>query len=282
MATELIADSGSTKTDWAIIFRGKIQQKIATSGINPFFQSKEDIIQILNNELLTNLEKPYPTKLNYYGAGCTFPAKIELLSRAFSEVLGQDIKLSLHSDLVAVAHALCGEEEGIPCILGTGSNSCYWNGKEIVNNVPPLGFILGDEGSGAVLGKQLIANILKGQLSDKIISDFFYTQRVTYEELLESVYKKPFPNRFLARFTYFIKEHIENHEIRQIVVNSFQDFFNRNIKHYPQHLKVHFVGSVAVVFEDILREVGKRLGYEIGNITKAPLEKLAEYHINKQ
>lgn len=282
MTTILIADSGSTKTDWAVINQGKTVQKITTSGINPFFQTTEDVIEILNKELLKELKEPYPKSLYYYGAGCTFPAKIELLSEAFRHILGADTKLSLHSDLVAVAHALCGEKEGIPCILGTGSNSCYWNGKKIIKNTPPLGFILGDEGSGAVLGKLLIANILKGQLSERITTEFFNSQNITYEELLEAVYKKPFPNRFLARFTYFIKEHIEDSEIRQIVVDSFQDFFKRNIAHYPKHLKVHFVGSVALVFEDILREIGRKLGYEIGSIVKTPLEKLTEYHINRQ
>lgn len=275
---KLIADSGSTKTDWILCHNSKRVHSVQTQGINPFYQTSEEIREILQKELLPNLENYVPDELFFYGAGCSFPEKQELLRTAFTKVWAHNLQIELNSDLVAAARALFGNSEGIACIIGTGSNSCHWDGEKIVKNVPPLGYILGDEGSGAVLGKLLVADLLKNQLSPELSAKFYTKYDTTYEELMATVYKRPFPNRNLAKFTYFLHENIEDKAIHSLVKSSFQAFASRNLAQYPKELPVSFVGSIAVAFEDILSEVLAENGYQKGEILKAPIEKLEQFH----
>lgn len=275
---KLIADSGSTKTDWLFTTESKRVHKIRTQGINPFYQNSAEITHILETELIPQLENQKPEQLFFYGAGCSFPEKQKVLSAAFENLWGKDVAVALHSDLVAAARALCGNKEGIACILGTGSNSCHWNGQEVVKNVPPLGYILGDEGSGAVLGKLLIADLLKNQLPEHLARAFYEKYDTCYEQLMAQVYKRPFPNRSLATYTYFLHETMEDEHILGILKRSFTAFAQRNLSQYPQQLPVHFLGSVAVAFQEVLKAVLSQEGYTVGLVLQSPIEALRRYH----
>ena len=203
----LIADSGSTKTDWCIVFNGTSVKRMGTKGINPFFQSEEEIQQELTHSLLPQLPEGAINSVFFYGAGCT-PEKAPVLRRAIADSLPVIGNIKAYSDMLAAARGLCGHEAGIACILGTGSNSCFYNGEEIVNNISPLGFILGDEGSGAVLGKLLVGDVLKNQLPPAIKEAFLKQFGLTAPEIIDRVYRQPFPNRFLASLSPFLAQHL--------------------------------------------------------------------------
>lgn len=252
---------------------------IQTSGTNPFFQTEEEIEQEITGHLLPQLRDGSADALYFYGAGCAFPEKIMLIERILRRHIRISDEVRVWSDIAAAARALCGRSEGIACIMGTGSNSCLYDGREIISNVSPLGFILGDEGSGAVLGKLLIGNLLKGQMSGNIKKAFFEETGLTPQHIIESVYKRPFPNRFLASFSPFILRHIENEEIKSMVTESFRSFFRRNVAQYDRSdLPVHFVGSVAYYYESLLREAAEKEGFQVGKILKSPMEGLISYH----
>ncbi len=273
----IIADSGSTKTDWCIASQGKVLNRITTEGTNPFFQTNEEIAKVVETQLLPHLTGDETTHLYFYGAGCAFPEQIEQVRHTLSPYFNCPIEVG--SDLLAAARALCGDQPGIACILGTGSNSCYYDGQEIVDNVSPLGYVLGDEGSGAVLGKLLVGDCLKGQLTPELRKAFFQRFQLTPQEILNRVYKQPFPNRFLASLSPFLLEHIDAPCIRQLVLNSFKSFFQRNVNTY-QHpeLPVHFVGSIAYYYQPLLTEAATQAGFIVGNISKSPMEGLVAFH----
>ncbi len=275
---KLIADGGSTKTDWIITEKGKRVHKMQTEGINPFYQTSLEIATILRTQLLSKTGHFSPKEIYFYGAGCSFPSKQKVMKEAFLKVFNNDVKIKLESDLVAAARALFGNKKGIACILGTGSNSCHWDGHRIVKNVPPLGYILGDEGSGAVLGKLFIADLLKNQVPETLSKRFFEQYKTCYETLMQEVYQQAFPNRNLAKHTYFLYENKHNDHIAKLVKTSFKSFVSRNLKQYPKHLPVSFVGSVAVAFESLLREVLEEEGYQVETILQSPIEALAAYH----
>lgn len=275
---KLIADSGSTKTDWFIETDDKRLHFFTTKGVNPFYQTYSQIAKMLQDELLPELINSTTKEIYFYGAGCSFPDKKEIVKKAFQATLKHKTKIELNSDLVGAARALCGNEEGIACILGTGSNSCHWNGKEIVKNVSPLGYILGDEGSGAVLGKLFIADLLKNQLPTSLSQQFFDEHNTTYETIMNEVYKQPFPNRSLAKYAYFLHKNKGNATIHQLIKKNFHAFVKRNLVQYPQNLPVNFVGSIAVAFQDILSEVLSENNFKIGKIIQKPIEELVAYH----
>ena len=274
----LIADSGSTKTDWCVILDNTPIKRIGTKGLNPFFQSEEEIQQELTHSLLPQLPEGTIDSVYFYGAGCT-PEKAPTLRRAIADSLPVVGNIKAYSDMLAAARGLCGREAGITCILGTGSNSCFYDGKEIVNHISPLGFILGDEGSGAVLGKLLVGDILKNQLSPAIKEVFLKQFDLTVPEIIDRVYRQPFPNRFLASLSPFIAQHLEEPGIRQLVLGSFIAFLRRNVMQYdyPQY-PAHFIGSVAHCYKEILQEAAQETGIRIGKILQSPMEGLIQYH----
>lgn len=271
----LIADSGSTKTTWCCVNNNSVET-CNTSGINPFFLDTDEIKSLLNKDF--TLGKAQINSIYFYGAGC-LPQKKKVLFDALQHFFGVN-DIHIESDLLGAARSLCQHSEGIACILGTGSNSCYYNGTEIVQNISPLGYVLGDEGSGAVLGKKLVADILKNQVSKEIQQIFFDTYNITAGEVIENVYRKPFPNRFLAQYTKFIAKHIDKPEINELVNNSFNDFFVRNILQYDkvQNLPLHFTGSIAHVFKANLEKIASNHNLKIGRILQAPIDGLVEYH----
>ena len=273
----LIADSGSTKTDWCLADE---TQTIAfkTAGINPFFQTDDEIRKILSREVLERLPVTDITEVFFYGAGCATPIQCQMISGLLRYVIGCD-QVEVNSDLLGAARALCGHESGIACILGTGSNSCYYNGKNIEQHVSPLGFILGDEGSGAVLGKLLVGDILKNQLPATLKEEFLKQFDLTPPEIIDRVYRQPFPNRFLASLSPFIAQHLEEPAIRQLVMNSFIAFFRRNVMQYDyKQYPVHFIGSIAYCYKEILQDAARQTGIQIGKILQSPMEGLIQYH----
>ena len=246
-------------------------------GSIPFNQEAGDISRLLNKEY-TLSEKSFDA-IYFYGAGCINGEKQEIVKTALLQLFKTDY-ISIGSDLLAAARSLCQDRPGIACILGTGSNSCYYNGEEITDNVSPLGFILGDEGSGAVLGKKLISDLLKRQLPTPLIDDFFDTYKTTAAEILENVYKRPFPSRYLARYARFLSKNIGYPEIEEIVTNGFREFVSRNLLQYPKinETPIHFTGSIAFHFEPQLRKVISERHLHLGNIEQAPMEGLISYH----
>ena len=274
----LIADSGSTNTHWCLVQGGKVVNEIVTDGINPFYQTDMEIIALLDDQLIPKLENFDIDSIYFYGAGCSYPEKKILVSRALVRFFGNSM-IEIQSDLLGAARSLFQHEKGIACILGTGSNSCYYNGKEIEQNVSPLGFILGDEGSGAVLGKLFIADCLKNQLPLELKEKFLTSYELTPEMILENVYKKPFPNRFLAQFTPFLLENIEEPSIFNIVYDSFDAFLVRNVMQYPlEDILVGCVGSVAYYFRDTLEIVASERRIAISDIVQNPMNGLVKYH----
>ena len=273
----LIADSGSTSTNWVLVEHGKSVQSLFTPGINPFYQTPEEIAGEIAT--LTLNVKPSSVKAIYfYGAGCVAD-KIEMVKHAIAQSFRQS-QIYVESDLVAAARGLLQHKTGIACILGTGSNSCFYDGKDIVSNVSPLGFILGDEGSGAVLGKKFIADCLKNQLPEDLKNKFLTTFGLTANDIINHVYRKPFPNRYLAQFTPFLAENMAEPAIYNLIFDSFTDFFVRNVMQYPnfEEYPVSFVGSIAYYFKDILEVVAFELGITLGEIKQSPLEGLVAFH----
>jgi N-acetylglucosamine kinase-like BadF-type ATPase len=273
----LIADSGSTKTEWCATENGNPVQRILTKGMNPYFQSEEELGNEIQSALVPELVTTTFDAVYFYGAGC-LPEKIPVMQRAIRQQLPVKT-IEVNSDILAAARGLSGRNPGIVCILGTGSNSCYYDGEKVVDNVSPLGFILGDEGSGAVLGKLLVGDLLKNQLPAGLKEKFLAQFDLTPAKIIEQVYRQPFPNRFLAGLSPFLAQNIETPAIRALVLNAFRDFLNRNVKQYDyQHHPVHFVGSIAFYYKDLLAEAVRDCGMQSGNSMQAPMQGLILYH----
>ncbi|MGI6048484.1 MAG: ATPase [Petrimonas sp.] len=278
--TILIADSGATKTDWYLIENNEIAHRFNSKGISPIFQSQEEIAQQIELTVFPILKEEEIDEIYFYGTGC-IPEKIESVKNAIAHSFPVK-NIEVYSDLIAAAHSLCGHQSGIACILGTGSNSCEWNGKEISNQISPLGFILGDEGSGAHLGKLLVGDALKNQLSEGLKEELLQEYALTPADIIEKVYRQPFPSRFLATLAPFLLKHKEDETIRKVIHKSFSDFFERNVMQYNyRENRVNFVGSVAFYFADFLKETAQKKGVQIGKIEKSPMEGLVEYYKEK-
>lgn len=276
----LVADSGSTKTEWKIIKDNIPQESIFSGGINPYFLSENGIYQLLEKELGSHYRKAFK-KVYFYGTGCNSEAKNNVVRNALSRFVVAD-EIFIGTDLLGAARSLCQNDPGIACIMGTGSNSCYYDGKTIVLNVSPLGYILGDEGGGAVIGRKLLSAVLKRQVPQSVIDIFFSTYKITAAEILERVYMKPFPNRFLGQFTRFISDNLHIPELQDIITTSFDEFIVRNILQYPESgiLPVHFTGSIAFYFRSLLEERLKKNYLKPGIITLSPMSDLIKYHIS--
>lgn len=274
----LIADSGSTKTHWCLVDNGEIYKQIYTKGINPFYQSESEIRNEIESFLLPELKNEFVEHICFYGAGCSFANKKAMISNALGHFFNH-IPIEVHSDLLAAARSLFGYSQGIACILGTGSNSCYYDGSQIVENVSPLGFILGDEGSGAVLSKTFVSDCLKNQIPADLRIAFMNEYHLTAEGILENIYKKPFPNRYLAAFTPFLSEHISESSVYDIVYAGFVSFFKRNVMQYDfQTMKTSFIGSVGFYFKDLLLKAAVECGVTVDAVEKSPMPGLIKYH----
>lgn len=273
----LIADSGATKTDWCLIEHGEIIHRFNTKGISPIFQSENEIAEEIKENVFPQLKETMPDAIFFYGTGC-IPEKIENVKNAINTSFPIET-IEVYSDLVAAAHASCGNKAGIACILGTGSNSCQWDGEKIVKQVSPLGFILGDEGSGGSMGKLLVGDMLKNQLSDELKEKFLEQYKLTPAIIIDKVYREPFPSRFLASVTPFLLQNIHDDAIKNIVKRSFSEFFQRNVMQYDyKDHKVNFIGSIAYHYAATLKEVAQEKSITIGQIDQSPMEGLVKYY----
>ena len=275
----LIADSGSTKTAWRIIDQFNHIHQAGTQGFNPYFQDTSTISDNLKKELIPFLPDEQVDKIYFYGAGCSNIEKVKVIEKALLNVF-PIAQVEVEHDLLAAARALCGSKPGIAAILGTGSNSCLYDGKNIVENVASLGYILGDEGSGAHLGKTFIQAYLNKELPAKLSENFYNRYKLTKDEVLEAIYKQPLPNRFLASFAKFIYQNINEPAINEMLVQCFEEFFDKHICKYKNDdsLKLSIVGSVGFYFSNIIRRVAQDKGIEIETILESPIAGLTLYH----
>lgn len=267
----LIADSGSTKTDW--VFDGR---RVHTQGINPFHQDEDTIRGILCEELLPQIPADGVHTIRFYGSGVR-PELEEKIQRLLGEVFPKATDIEAHGDLLGACIALCGHHEGIACILGTGANSCLYDGQCIVMNTPPLGYILGDEGSGAVLGIRFLNALYKNRLPEKIKTAFETHAQMSMAQVIDRVYRQPMPNRWLASLSTFIHEYVSEPAIEQLVVDNFRAFIVRNIVPYLRRdLPVNAVGSIAYYYKDQLEIAVKAESYTLGKVVRSPLDALVE------
>ena len=274
----LIADSGSTKTDWVLVGEnGQVVEQVATAGMNPYHQTDEELVSILKTTPWTTQESGEEMTLYFYGSGCT-PVQIPRLREILVQNLTNVSVCDVYSDLVGAARAVCGHQEGVACILGTGANSCLYDGEQIVQNTPALGYILGDEGSGAVLGRKFLNAMYKGRLPQELKECFEKEYQLTMADVIQRVYREPMANRFLASLSLFIGKHLDVPELRQLVVENFREFLRLNVQPYHRpELPVGFVGSMASHYEKELREAARLEGFVVGAVMKSPMEGLIRY-----
>lgn len=274
----LLADSGATKTDWYFGNNPTEGLTIQTEGINPFHQSPAMIRDIMERQLLPSLNAS-PESCNrifFYGAGCT-PSKSKDVARILQDFF-PDALVAVESDLLGAARSACKDHAGIACILGTGSNSCLYDGQEIIKNISPLGYILGDEGSGAYLGKRFIADCLKGQLPETLRDGLLEEYGLTTADILDKVYRQPQANRFLAGFTPYIYKHKTERQVHCFLTDCFHEFFRRNVLPYQSPLPTSFVGSIAWFFREEIEESAHEMNISTGLFVKSPIEGLKTYH----
>jgi len=278
MTTQLIADSGATKCEWALLQNNR-KKTILTPGISPYFVTADQVVEILNKELLGKLKGVEIEQVHFYGTGLANQDNADMIKAVLKKVF-RGAKASVNTDLLAAARALCGPAKGIACILGTGSNSCFFNGKKITKNSPGIGYILGDEGSGAYLGKKVIQYYLYNTFDEDLRARFDARFETNSVEILENVYRKPLANRYLASFAIFLAENRGHYMIENIIEDGLNDFFFQHLNKYSESWRypIHFIGSVAHGFKDVLQELCKMYELELGRVLKTPMQGLIEFH----
>ena len=277
---KLIADGGSTTVEWCVLDGSKVVAQVSTEGMNAMMLGEKEMAEIIGRELMPHLQGLEIGEVQYYGAGCLFDSICNNVRNAIGANIPSAKKVTVDTDLLAAARAVCGNRPGIVCILGTGSNSCYYDGTRIADNVPSLGYILGDEGSGAVLGKMLVGDVLKRQMPQDLVDKFMKQYSLTPQSILENVYRRPGANRFLASLSPFLAENIEEPSVHRLVLNAFKSFFVRNVEGYEgyKNMPVNFVGSIAVSYREVIEEAAKALYITVGKIVKSPMPGLVDYH----
>lgn len=278
----LIADSGSTKTDWALCnTKEHTIKNYNTIGFNPYFIDTDAIYDALNENLLNKVDVTNINKIYFYGAGCSTDNKKNIVYNALKKAFNT-ATIEVNHDLLGSAKALLGNTSGFAAILGTGSNTCIYDGKNCIANIDSLGYLLGDEGSGSYIGKKLVRDYMRKLMPSNLLEEFRNEFSLTSnEQILHTLYNKPSPNRYLASFCRFTTLHKNNSYISDIVSESFQDFFRNIVSKYPNYQNYTFnsVGSVAFAFKNILEEIAMTNGMQVNRIIKSPIQQLAEYHL---
>ncbi len=279
----LIADSGSTKTDWRLLDGEREISQVKTKGFNPYYQQFDEMFSEIKLHLVPALDTSSVSTIYFYGAGCSTIIQQKKISDALS-LFFSNANIVVQSDMLGAARALCGDQPGIVCILGTGSGSCQYDGQQIAKNIPSLGFVLGDEGSGAWLGKKMVTDYLRGHMPKNTIETINHKLKIDKETILEHVNHKPMPSKYLAGFAEFISENADQTYFYKLMFDSFTTFAKNYIMRYPYYGKsnCHFIGSVAFHNREILNSVARYNGFEIGNIIKSPIEGLTLYHSSKK
>ena len=275
----LIADAGATKIQWIVYDDNKTYGPYETSGFNPYFMEAEILEEILAKELVPFLKTEPIKEIYYYGAGCSTMQKCAIVDEALKQEF-PNADCDIQHDLLGAARALFNRDPGIACILGTGSNSCLYDSRIITENVTSLGYLFGDEGSGAYLGKLLLTEYLRGRMPEKIKSAFEKKYGYSLENILDAVYNKPHPNRFLSSFSRFVSAHIEDAFIQDLVIRNFTVFFEEQVSKYTgyKEMPVGVIGSVGFHFQDFFRQVASRYGVAVGEVVQSPIQGLLRYH----
>ena len=274
---KLIAESSTTRTDWALVDGAEIVEHAYTTGLNPYFQSRREISHAIRLELPEVFFRRKLEHVYFYGAGCGNTEKCKVMESSLVAQFKTPVTVS--SDLLGAARGLLVRDPGLACILGTGSNSCLYDGNEIEKTVAPLGFILGDEGSGAYMGKRMIADMLKGLAPKELTEAFFEKNNVTPNMLLDEVYTNKLPSKRLSQYSAFLRENLENSYCYRLVYNAFMDFFTRNIISYDYaEMPLSFVGSVCVMYQPILIKAASDFGVGVKKIIPNSMPGLVAYH----
>jgi len=279
MPSYLVADSGSTKTDWCLLRKGKKAVRFSTQGINPYLQGKDAIEKMLREELPWDNKKYKADQLSYFGAGAANPEKQVFLHDILKRHFGIK-KTEVQGDMMAAARALCGKQKGVVCILGTGSASCYYDGRIIKDQKPSLGYIAGDEGGGNYMGKRILQYYAYGTFDPELRMGFEMRFGTDIKKIINTLYHQPNPNRYLASFVTLLKENRGHYMVENIIEDCLNDFFHTSIlKHRNTwNLPLYFSGSVAFEFKDVLENLCQQYELEIGNVIKSPMEGLMKYY----
>ncbi len=275
----IIADSGSTKTDWSVVKNNRVLHTVLTPGLNPYFVTTKDVVNVLKTSLIPEIANDTVENIFFYGSGCSTPDKKAVIDDALRASF-PGAKTEIEHDIMGAARALFQNKPGIACILGTGSNSCLYDGKHIKERNFSAGYIFGDEGSGATIGKIFMTEYLKGRPPKDVIKAFDETCGLTKEQILNSVYKEANPNRFLASFTRFLKEHINNHWVHKLLESCFDDFFMEQVSRYTGYKTVPLgcIGSVGYHFSDLIRHIAQKHGVKTGPFEISPMQGLLTFH----
>ena len=279
MRVTLIADSGATKCEWCLLVDGKKKKTILTDGLSPYFLSAAQITALLEQHLLPKIKNFPPKNIFFYGTLLSNTSNAKVIQKVL-KILFIKAKIEINNDLDAAARALCGKQKGIACILGTGANAGYYNGSKIAKNSPGLGYILGDEGSGAYLGKKVVQYYLYQTFDEELMTLFNKRFNTSKDDILNHVYKQPLANRYLATFAIFLSENRGHYMIENIIEDGLNDFFFTHLYKFKESWKlpINFVGSVAYGFKDVLKELCHTYELELGKVLKAPMEGLITYH----
>lgn len=274
----LVADSGSTKTDWRLIKSNGDVGTFSTIGFNPYHVTEALVLEHLNRSKLIAIKEAV-TEVFFYGAGCSSKEKCTIIGNPLREFFNRAV-VRVEHDMLGAARATCGNDSGMVGILGTGSNSCLYNGQDIIENVPALGYILGDYGSGVHIGKRFLQALLGKELPKEVEQTFKQEFQLDLSAILDAVYKQPLPNRFLAGFSRFVYHHLDVPELYAIVVECFDDFFLTNITKYTdyQEYQLHLIGSVASVYREVIKEVAEDYEVKLGKVIQQPIEELVKFH----
>lgn len=275
----LIIDSGSTKAHFVLLDKEGTVTEFTGKGFNPYYYGQREFYHLLKDELYVKVKSAKADHIYFYGAGCSSDKNCNLVIQTLSEFF-PSAEIHAEHDLYGAAIALFGHQQGIACILGTGSNSCLWDGRYIMENVPSLGYLLGDEGGGTYLGKILLTDILSGKADAEITLAFYDEYELDFSKTLEKIYREAHPNRFFSSLSLFVQKHIDNEYCRALVKRNFTDFIDKQVSQYTdyQSLPISFIGSVAFHYRGLLEEVFKEHGLTVGKVLQKPMEGLIEFH----
>jgi N-acetylglucosamine kinase-like BadF-type ATPase len=274
---KLITESTSTRTEWALVEGDRLVQRVFTEGINPYFQSRKEISRSIRLNLPESFFKRKISRIYFYGAGCTTDEKKNVVKASL--IAQFKTTVLVESDLLAAARGLFGNEAGIACILGTGSNSCFYDGNAIVRHVRPAGYILGDEGSEAVFGKVFLSDLLKNLVPSELAKSFYAKLGIMPDDVLNAVYDDSSPTRFLVTVACFLADHLDNKYVYNLLTQNLRNFFSRNICQYDyKDCRIRFVGSCAHTYSEILKEIALEFDARVDMIKDSSLLGLIDYH----
>ncbi|GHV59817.1 hypothetical protein FACS1894182_14450 [Bacteroidia bacterium] len=275
----LIAESSSATAQWSLVENGFMVEYCESEGINPFFQTRKQISHLIRENLPSVFFKSKLEAIYFYGTGCSAEERKAIIKASLESQL--KTRAQIESDSYGAARALFQRRAGIACVLDSDSNSCLYDGSEIIKKVRPLGYILGDEGSSASLGKAFLADCLKKLAPDIIMKAFYAHYRITADSLLDLIYTQPFPNRFLSKISFFLNDHLYHPYVHKLVYDNLKLFFTRNVFQYDYaNYSVRFIGTVADTYSDLLMQIAMELGVKIDMIVKSPMKGLIQYHAN--